>query len=176
MHTAAIHWFRKGLRLHDNPALLQACREAEIVYPVFILDPHFANPNYVCVNRYAFLLQSLQDLDSSLRNIGSRLYLISGKPEEAFPVLFRSLNIQLLTYESDIEPYALRRDAVINDLARSHHVRVETHDTHTLHPLPVYQQRGRVVPKTMASFTSLFQSIALPLVPQPPPRQVHTNW
>lgn len=24
--TVSIHWFRKGLRLHDNPALLEACR------------------------------------------------------------------------------------------------------------------------------------------------------
>ena len=25
---AAVHWFRKGLRLHDNPALLAACAAA----------------------------------------------------------------------------------------------------------------------------------------------------
>ena len=31
----------KGLRLHDNPALLEACRDAQHVYPVFVIDPHF---------------------------------------------------------------------------------------------------------------------------------------
>lgn len=33
-----IHWFRKGLRLHDNPALLEACKyEGPRVYasPVY---------------------------------------------------------------------------------------------------------------------------------------------
>jgi hypothetical protein len=29
----AVHWFRKGLRLHDNPALLAACSAATTVYP-----------------------------------------------------------------------------------------------------------------------------------------------
>jgi cryptochrome len=31
----------QGLRLHDNPALLEACRQAQHVYPVFIIDPFF---------------------------------------------------------------------------------------------------------------------------------------
>ena len=36
-------WFRKGLRLHDNPALIEACKDAEAVFPCFILDPYFLN-------------------------------------------------------------------------------------------------------------------------------------
>ena len=31
----------QGLRLHDNPALLEACRDAQHVYPIFVIDPHF---------------------------------------------------------------------------------------------------------------------------------------
>jgi hypothetical protein len=31
----------QGLRLHDNPALLEACKDAAHVYPIFILDPFF---------------------------------------------------------------------------------------------------------------------------------------
>lgn len=26
--AVAVHWFRKGLRLHDNPALVDACKGA----------------------------------------------------------------------------------------------------------------------------------------------------
>lgn len=33
--------FAQGLRLHDNPALLDACAGAEHMYPIFVLDPHF---------------------------------------------------------------------------------------------------------------------------------------
>jgi cryptochrome len=31
----------QGLRLHDNPALLEACKDAKHVYPIFIIDPYF---------------------------------------------------------------------------------------------------------------------------------------
>lgn len=38
-----IHWFRKGLRLHDNPALVEAINKAISVKgalrAIFILDP-----------------------------------------------------------------------------------------------------------------------------------------
>ena len=61
-------WFRKGLRLSDNPALLQAIgtegKEAKCFYPVFVIDPHFIKPNFVGSNRLQFLLESLRDLDS----------------------------------------------------------------------------------------------------------------
>ena len=63
----AVHWFRKGLRLHDNPALIKACAESDRIFPVFIIDPWFANPDVVGINRYSFLLDALKDLDESLR-------------------------------------------------------------------------------------------------------------
>jgi len=70
----SIHWFRKGLRLHDNPALLAACENASHLYPVFFMDPYFVKgSNYrVGINRWRFLLESLQDLDAGLRKLNSR--------------------------------------------------------------------------------------------------------
>lgn len=41
----AILWFRKGLRLHDNPALLSACEGADKLFPVFVIDPRFLKQN-----------------------------------------------------------------------------------------------------------------------------------
>ncbi len=34
----ALHWFRQDLRLHDNPALVAACAQGDVI-PVYILDP-----------------------------------------------------------------------------------------------------------------------------------------
>lgn len=104
--TSSIHWFRKGLRLHDNPALLDACKNSTHVYPVFIIDPLFANIEKVGVNRYSFLLQALADLDESLRKLGSKLFVARGKPEHVFPILWKQWNISYLTFERDHEPYA----------------------------------------------------------------------
>lgn len=57
-------WGPAGLRLHDNPALHAALDRAEHVTPVFCLDPWFMKESRVGINRYQFLLESLQDLDS----------------------------------------------------------------------------------------------------------------
>ena len=36
--TVGVHWFRHGLRLHDNPALCQLLETCDIVYLIFIFD------------------------------------------------------------------------------------------------------------------------------------------
>ena len=52
MATNSIHWFRKGLRLHDNPALLEAVRGVDSVRCVYFLDPWFAGSSNLGVNRW----------------------------------------------------------------------------------------------------------------------------
>ena len=38
----AVHWFRKGLRLHDNPALIRALAHSRgRTVPLFVIDPWF---------------------------------------------------------------------------------------------------------------------------------------
>lgn len=71
MTHICIHWFRKGLRLHDNPALMAALRDCKELYPVFILDPHLYNTR-VGLNYWRFLIGALKDLDCSLRKLNSR--------------------------------------------------------------------------------------------------------
>jgi cryptochrome len=77
MTQRSIHWFRKGLRLHDNPALIEAYKNASHIWPVFVLDPWFAETARVGVNRWRFLLQTLQNLDDNLRKVDSRFVIIS---------------------------------------------------------------------------------------------------
>ena len=53
-----VFWFRKGLRLHDNPALVAALEGCTTLYPVFCLDPWFVSSGKVGTNRMRFLLQA----------------------------------------------------------------------------------------------------------------------
>uniref|UniRef100_A0A671MTT2 Cryptochrome-2-like n=1 Tax=Sinocyclocheilus anshuiensis TaxID=1608454 RepID=A0A671MTT2_9TELE len=89
MVVNSVHWFRKGLRLHDNPALQEALNGADTVRCVYILDPWFAGSANVGINRWRFLLESLEDLDTSLRKLNSRLFVVRGQPAEVFPRLFK---------------------------------------------------------------------------------------
>lgn len=168
----AIVWFRKGLRLHDNPALLAACDGAQHVYPVFIIDPHFLQKSTykVGVNRYNFLLESLSDLDGSLRARGSRLLVLRGKPEEVLPRVFADWKITQLCYEKDLEPYAMARDEAVAQLAGAAGVEVSQHTSHTLYdPAVLVAANGGKPPLTMQAFAKLADRVGDPPAPAAAP-------
>ncbi|KAL6116676.1 cry1 [Pungitius sinensis] len=152
----SIHWFRKGLRLHDNPSLGASLLGADTVRCVYILDPWFAGSSNVGIHRWRFLLQSLQDLDSSLRKHNSRLFVIRGQPTDVFPRLFEEWNISHLSYEYDSEPFGKERDAAIKKLARKAGVEVTAHVSHTLYdPDKIIELNGGQSPLTYKRFQTL---------------------
>ncbi|KAK9804209.1 hypothetical protein WJX72_001282 [[Myrmecia] bisecta] len=167
---AALLWFRKGLRLHDNPALLEALDGAVRLYPVFVLDPYFLKPERVGTNRLQFLLESLQDLDSSLRARGSQLLVLRGNPVDLLPVLFKEWSITQLCFEADTEPYAKQRDAQVRALAEAAVVQVHCPVSHTLYDTgELVQRNGGKPPLTYKAFEKLIASVGLPAPPAADP-------
>ena len=170
-------WFRKGLRLHDNPALVAAIEGCSTLYPVFCLDPWFVASGKVGVNRMRFLLESLRDLDEGLRGLGSQLFVLEGNPKDVLPKAFREWGVGRLAYETDIEPYAKARDTEINSLASSMGVEVLTRSGHTLCDVGSLLKRAGAQPTTTySSFLKHFDAeirerpiIALPRPSRLPP-------
>lgn len=66
-HT--VHWFRKGLRLHDNPSLREGLAGASTFRCVFVLDPWFAGSTNIGINKWRWvsvLLQYIHELNKFL--------------------------------------------------------------------------------------------------------------
>ena len=168
--STSIHWFRKALRLSDNPALIEACKKSQHVYPLFIMDPKFRQ-GQMSVNRQNFLLQCLHDLDKSLKCLGSRLFVLEGKPDDILPQLVADWNIDLITYEHCTGPYSIERDAKIaklfNDDKCNSKVKISTHHSHTLYPLDLYLTKcgAKGIPKTYKSFCDLIKTLNTPRLP-----------
>ena len=59
--SACVVWFRKSLRLHDNPALTAACQEKGIssIIPLYVLDPNILGQDFEKFgpNRLSFLFR-----------------------------------------------------------------------------------------------------------------------
>ncbi|XP_057603902.1 cryptochrome-2 [Hippopotamus amphibius kiboko] len=164
--ACSVHWFRKGLRLHDNPALLAAVRGAQCVRCVYILDPWFAASSSVGINRWRFLLQSLEDLDTSLRKLNSRLFVVRGQPADVFPRLFKEWGVTRLTFEYDSEPFGKERDAAIMKMAREAGVEVVTENSHTLYDLDkIIELNGQKPPLTYKRFQAIVSRMELPRKP-----------
>jgi cryptochrome len=164
-YEAAIHWFRKGLRLHDNPSLTHAIKNSKKVYPIFILDPKIKNFLVCGPNRWRFLLQSLDDLDSSLREHNSRLFVIRGEPLKVLPELIKEWNIKLLTFEYDTEPYAIKRDESVRKKLSS--IDVISHVSHTLYDIKNLCANAypKGIPATYQGFTGLLDKVGPPPKP-----------
>ena len=68
----------RDLRVHDHPALATALRDHDAVVPLFVFDEAVAGAGFRPPNRTAFLLESLADLDASLRDRGASLVVRRG--------------------------------------------------------------------------------------------------
>ncbi|XP_044536012.1 cryptochrome-2 [Gracilinanus agilis] len=164
--ASSVHWFRKGLRLHDNPALQAALRGARCVRCVYILDPWFAASSSVGINRWRFLLQSLEDLDISLRKLNSRLFVVRGQPTDVFPRLFKEWGVTRLTFEYDSEPFGKERDTAIVKMAKEAGVEVVTENSHTLYDLDrIIELNGQKPPLTYKRFQAIISRMELPRKP-----------
>lgn len=95
----ALVWFKTDLRINDNETLLKAIAQSEKVIPVYCFDKsHFETTSYGFKKtgsfRAQFLLESLYDLDASLRALGSGLMIVKGKPEIEIPKLVQEYKVQ----------------------------------------------------------------------------------
>ncbi len=109
----AIWWIRRDLRLGDNQALTEALRQAEVIVPVFILDPKLLSSDYTGPVRLAFLFEGLRELDTNLKQLGSQLILRRGDPLEVLTNLLRETGAEGMFAEEDYSPYARQRDGKV---------------------------------------------------------------
>ncbi|GAA0149276.1 DNA photolyase [Lithospermum erythrorhizon] len=158
-------WFRKGLRIHDNPALQYASKGSNCLFPLFVIDPHYMEPDPTSfstgskragLNRIRFLLESLVDLDLSLKMIGSRLLLLKGDPAQVVINCLKEWNIKKLYFEHDTEPYYQALDSKVKSFAAANGVEIFSPVSHTLFdPADIINKNGGKPPLTYQSFIKL---------------------
>ena len=110
----ALVWFRRDLRVHDHPALRAALAHHDEVVPVFCLDDRLLHGRHSSGPRTQFLLESLADLDRSLRDRGGALVVRRGRPEDELPKLAREAGAGEIHVSADVGPFARMRDDAID--------------------------------------------------------------
>src|SRR5690349_20819254 len=110
MPSTAIVWFRRDLRVHDHPPLVEALAAHDRVVPAFVLDPALLRGRFSSPSRTAFLIGCLRDLDASLRERGAALVVREGRPREQLAALAQETGAEAVHFASDVSPYARARD------------------------------------------------------------------
>jgi deoxyribodipyrimidine photo-lyase len=106
----SVMWFRRDLRLADNPALLAAAADGRAMRPLFVLDP--ALYDGAGAPRQAYLLRSLRALDDAL---AGHLLLRRGDPVTEVLRAAREVDADEVHIAADYGVYGARRDAAVED-------------------------------------------------------------
>lgn len=101
----SIMWFRRDLRIGDNPALLEAIASSDEIVAVFILDDKLIDATGS--KRLAYFGQSLRALDESL---GKKLHVMVGDQVEVLTELMKRYGATSVHISTEFEPYGAARD------------------------------------------------------------------
>jgi deoxyribodipyrimidine photo-lyase len=140
-----IHWFRRDLRLEDNPALYAAWREGNgLVLPVFILSDWRASHRWTGPARQSTLCGSLRALADGLAALGRPLVLRRGDPLAELERLLHETKAEALTFNCSPDPAGRALETQVEAMARSRGVRIQSfHDVSVFEPDAVLTQTGQ---------------------------------
>ncbi|UFH58476.1 cryptochrome/photolyase family protein [Sulfurovum mangrovi] len=106
-----ILWFRRDLRVTDNP-LLSLGGE---VLPIFIFDTNILEPLAKEDRRVTYIFNRLKHLKESLQGLGLDLKIFCGDPVDVFKVLERE-GFDEVAASGDYDSYARERDRQVSML------------------------------------------------------------
>lgn len=115
----SVCWLRRDLRLFDNTALYHALSGKFPVLLIFIFDIEILDKLQDKKDkRVFFIYQTLNQINSILREKGSSLYVLHDTPLAAFEKICDEFDVKEVFANHDYEPYATDRDTKIeNSLA-----------------------------------------------------------
>ncbi len=129
----SIFWFRRDLRLEDNPGLHQALRSGALVLPIFIFDTDILNKlKEKADRRVDYIHQALEAINSKLQQHGSALGTYFGKPLAIFKEICSEYDVEAVYCNRDYEPDAIRRDLEIQNWLHSQGIGFHDYKDHVI--------------------------------------------
>ncbi|HUL12082.1 MAG TPA: deoxyribodipyrimidine photo-lyase [Methylococcaceae bacterium] len=131
--TTAIVWFRRDLRLSDNPALTEALLTCERVVPLYVHAPEEDGRWAPSSASRWWLHHSLRALDDSLRKRGSCLIIRRGPSLETLRAIVGQTGAERIYWNRLYEPELIARDTETKRALRSDGLIVESSNSALLH-------------------------------------------
>ncbi|MFI1917861.1 cryptochrome/photolyase family protein [Nocardia sp. NPDC020380] len=149
--AVSIVLFTRDLRVHDNPALTGAFREAEQVVPLFVLDTELLTKVRQAPNRVRFLIAALSELDAELRARGGRLIIRHGRVADEVEQVARQAGAQSVHMAADVTTYSSGRESALRQRLSTLDCHLHTHTASITAVDP-----GAVLPDTGRSHYAIF--------------------
>jgi len=131
--SPVILWFRRDLRLHDNPALAAAVRSGAPVVAAFIVSPEADDPWSPGERAQSWLRVSLDHLAASLGERGLRLILRIGRPELCLAQLAAETGAATVLWNTQYDPTDRAEETRVAEALAKVGVASRTHESDVLH-------------------------------------------
>ncbi len=125
MKSPCLVWFRRDLRLSDNPALTAARESGSPIIPIFIWETEKRSWEDGAASK-VWLHHSLLSLDNSLQKHGSLLHIQMGDPFSVIFTIMKKTGAKSIFWNRLYEPYFIKRDAEIEKKCKREGYHVET--------------------------------------------------
>lgn len=159
----ALYWFRKDLRIQDNPGLLKLI-DADACLFIYILETPPAPYALGEASRF-WLHHSLDALQKSLAALGHTLLIFTQDPITLLPSLIKQYNVTHLYYSRIYEPWFIKRDTILKKMLIENNVCVESANASLLfEPWTIKNQGG----EAYKVFTPFWKKGCLPRTPSLP--------
>lgn len=123
------------LRTVDNSTLN---RLEGLVQPIFIFTPQqIVDNKYKSDNSVQFMVQSLEELDESYKELGGKLLYYLGDTIEVLEGLLthNKGHIKGLAFNIDYSPFAIARDRAVRELCKRHNIECIAYEDKLLQPI-----------------------------------------
>lgn len=127
--------FRRDLRITDNTALLEASKDCEKVYTIFVFTPEQVTDK----NRFksdisvAFMIGALGELAKEIRKKGGQLVTLFGENDKVVSKCIDEWGIDAVYWNRDYTPYAKKRDASLEKTCLKKGTTIHIYDDYYLH-------------------------------------------
>ena len=118
--NSTIFWFRRDLRLRDQPLLMQIAQEKRELLALYILEPKMGRAQSQYVQR------SLKRLEKALREQGIHLWIMEGEPQKVLEECLEETGASLLAFNRVFEPDAIEDEKKVAKLCAKRRVELRT--------------------------------------------------
>ncbi len=171
--SAAIVWFRRDLRLGDNPALAVAVQSGLPIVALYIHAPEEEGEWRSGAATNWWLQQSLIALDAGLREHGGRLIIRVGASLDTLRDVITETGATELHWNRLYEPAVVARDQQITSALRADGLTVESHNAALfVEPWQVQIQTGQPY-RVFTPFWRNAVAMISDVLPSPVPSTMH---
>lgn len=171
MRTAIV-WFRRDLRLSENPAFIEACTLYERVIPLYIYD----KTSILGQAQAWWLHHSLVALKNSLHAFGLTLVLRQGDPLCILEKLVSEQQVDAIYWNRCYEPLTIEQDKKIKATFLQSGILVQSSNGSLLNePWTIKNKSGDYFKVFTPYWRHCLQQINVPLSVNSPPRPQNVN-